>query len=69
MKRVLISFGIVVAATSARAEIMCTQHGGCWETGQRIILVDPSFALGQDAVSHRNGKKQRVRINRIHWGN
>jgi hypothetical protein len=29
----LIIFSVVVAATAAQAEIICTQHGGCDETG------------------------------------
>ena len=26
--------GILATATAAQAEIMCTQHGGCRETGK-----------------------------------
>ena len=38
-----------------------------WETGKKIILVAPSTTEGQVVTSHRNNKKQKVRIERIHW--
>ena len=50
----------VLAGTAAQAEIICTEHG-CWETGAKIILVDPSYVRGQPMTSHRNGTPQRVR--------
>jgi hypothetical protein len=61
MKRLLTTAAIVAAlTTSAAAEITCTERG-CWETGARIILVDPSHIRGQPMTSHRNGRPERVR--------
>ena len=28
---------VALTGTAAQAEIMCTQHGGCFETGMRIV--------------------------------
>ena len=36
-------------------------RAGGWETGAKIILVDPSYVRGQPMTSHRNGNSQRVR--------
>jgi len=60
MKPALLALGIIVAATSARAEIVCTPRG-CWETGHKIILVSPGDVRGAPLVSHRNGKVQKLR--------
>jgi hypothetical protein len=61
MKSIAIAGLFVLAATAvAQAEIICTERG-CWETGAKIILVDPSYVRGQPMTSHRNGNPQRVR--------
>jgi hypothetical protein len=61
MKTLLATAAIVAAlTTSATAEIICTERG-CWETGARIILVDPSAVRGAPLVSHRNGKRETIR--------
>ena len=65
MRSIVIAGLFVLAATAAQADIVCTQHGGCRETGKKIIAVDPSFSNGQCVVTERNGKKQRVCINRV----
>ena len=54
-------FLFVLAATAAQAEIICTEHGGCRETGVKLILVAPSHVNGQVMTSYRNGKPQQVR--------
>ena len=50
--------------------VIDTQHGGCFETGQRIIYGDGG-GVNNDASlnSYRNGKKQPVRIQRYYIGN
>jgi hypothetical protein len=61
MKRLIATAAIVAAlTTSAAAEIVCTERG-CWETGTRIILVDPSHVRGGPLVTHRNGKPETIR--------
>ena len=70
IKIVAIPLGILFAATSAQAEIMCTQHGGCFETGRRIISGDGGGVNNvQHLNSYRDGKKQQVRIVRTYYGN
>ena len=63
MRTIAIASLFVLAGTAAQAEIVCSQHGGCWNTGGKIILVDPSYVRGQSYVSHRNGKPQVMRWN------
>ena len=70
MNRFLIAAISLVATAAAQAEIMCTQHGGCRETGRRIISGDSGGVTSQQHItSHRNGKPQRVRIIRTHYDN
>jgi hypothetical protein len=71
MNRFLIAAISLVALTAAaQAEIMCTQHGGCRETGRRIISGDSGGVTSQQHItSHRNGKPQRVRIIRTYYDN
>ena len=43
---------------SAKAEIMCTELGGCWETGKQIRLVN---SRQETSVPNRDGKgTQRI---------
>jgi hypothetical protein len=60
MRSIAIASLFVLAGTAAQAEIICTERG-CWETGVKIILVDPSYVRGQPMASHRNGQRQQVR--------
>jgi hypothetical protein len=61
MKSVILACGLfVVAATSAQAEIICTERG-CWETGKKIILVSPGDVRGAPLISHRSGKPEKLR--------
>ena len=50
----------VLIGTAAQAEIVCTARG-CWETGAKIILVDPSHVRGSPLISYRNGTRHTVR--------
>ena len=59
MRSVLIATAIImIAATTAHAEIMCTETGGCWETGAHIRLV---HSRQETSVPSRDGKG-RTRI-------
>ena len=61
---------VALTGTAAQAEIMCTQHGGCFETGMRIVYGDGGGVQNEQHLnSYRNGKKQRVRIIRTYYGN
>jgi hypothetical protein len=61
MKSIATASLFVLAGTfAAQAEIICTHNGGCWNTGGRIILVDPSWVRGQSYVNHRSGKPQVI---------
>jgi hypothetical protein len=60
MKYVIATAAVLLASTAAQAEIVCTERG-CWETGAKIILVDPSYVRGSPMTSHRNGQAQQVR--------
>jgi hypothetical protein len=40
MKSILFAAGILLAGSAAQAEIVCTQHGGCHETGMKLIYGD-----------------------------
>ena len=66
MTRFVISAAALIALTmSASAEIICTDHGGCRETGRRIILGNGGGVNNsQTLVSHRGNKPQKVRIKR-----
>jgi len=60
MKTLILAAVIVLTASAAGAEIVCTPRG-CWETGHKIILVSPGDVRGAPLVSHRNGKVQKLR--------
>jgi hypothetical protein len=66
MKLALIAFGMLLATTAAQAEIVCTQHGGCHETGMKLIYGDGSGVDGTvPRHSFRGDKKQPVKIRRM----
>jgi hypothetical protein len=61
---------VALTGTAAQAEIMCTQHRGCFETGMRLLYGDGGGVNSvQHLNSYRNGKKEPVRIRRMYWGN
>jgi hypothetical protein len=61
MLKIVTAISLVLISTATQAEIICTEHGGCRETGVKLILVAPSHVNGQPMVSHRNGTPQTVR--------
>jgi hypothetical protein len=67
MKMVVITtLALVANMATAQAEIICTQHGGCYETGMRLIYGDGGGVNTnvQTLNSYRDGKKTPVRIKR-----
>jgi hypothetical protein len=54
-KLLFVSAAIALAAIggAARAEIMCTERQGCWETGKRIRLMNQR---NDTQVMRRDGK-------------
>ena len=61
MKSIAIASLFVLVGTAAQAEIICTQHGGCRETGVKLIAVSPSHVNGQPMTSYRSGSPQQIR--------
>jgi hypothetical protein len=46
---------LAIASASASAEIMCTERGGCWETGRQIRLLPNDRGVGT-TIPSRDGK-------------
>ena len=58
---------LVLAGTAAQAEIVCTTHRGCFETGGRIILGNGGGVNRQEStISHREAKPKKI-IFRRHY--
>jgi hypothetical protein len=52
---------LILAATAAQAEIICTQHRGCFETGGRLIYGNGGGVNRQEStVSYRDAKPRKV---------
>ena len=67
MKTILLAaVAIALATTAAQAEIICTHHGGCYETGLKLIYGDGGGVNpnNQTLNSYRTGKKVKVQIRR-----
>ena len=65
----IVAVGVLAAAPyAARAEIICTNYGGCWETGKRIFRNGGSIKPGQTIINHRSWEKDSgkpIRIRRV----
>jgi hypothetical protein len=63
MKSIVFAVAVVAltnaaAGLPAKAEIMCTERGGCWETGKQIRLIN---SRQETSVPNRDGKgTQRI---------
>jgi hypothetical protein len=53
MRYVLATFALLGMTYAAQAEIICTERGGCWETGKAIRLINNRQ---ETSVPNRNGK-------------
>ena len=63
---------LVALRAAAQAEIICTQHRGCFETGLTILNhggvgVGLPYTYNRDAAHPKAKKGQRVRVNRETW--
>ena len=70
MKILLIAataFGMLAAAPhyAANAEIICTPHLGCRETGRRIFRNGGRITHGMTIINHRSGEKDSGKLIRI----
>jgi hypothetical protein len=61
MRFVLAIAALAVFTTSASAEIMCTERGGCWETGKRIRLLNNLRGVDQTLPSRDGNGRVDVR--------
>jgi hypothetical protein len=61
--RSLLAIAALLAFTAgASAEIMCTETGGCWETGKRIRLLNSAYRGVDATLPKRDGTgRQDVR--------
>jgi hypothetical protein len=68
MRSIAIASLFVLVGTTAHAEIMCTNHRGCFETGGRIFRNGGRMTTGMTIINHRDGHKDSgkpVRIRRV----
>jgi hypothetical protein len=75
MRSIAIAGLLVLVGTAAQAEVICTQHRGCFETGLKILRNGGAYS-GLGYVNNRNSApdpsfnpkpKQPARIIREHW--
>jgi hypothetical protein len=60
---------LVLVGTAAQAEIICTQHRGCRETGGKIYRTGGSVVLGSTYMTYRDGVPKAVKAKRIYYSN
>ena len=61
MRSIGIAGLFILIGTAAQADIVCTAHGGCWETGKMIIYGDGGGTRYFQCVNtERYGKTRRV---------
>jgi hypothetical protein len=74
-KLIIASAMIVLAGSAAQAEIICTPHRGCFETGLKILRNGGAYS-GLPYTNNRDSAPDRsvypkpkppVRIIREHW--
>ena len=57
MRSIAIASLFVLVGTIAQAEIICTNHRGCFETGGRIFRNGGRMTPGMTIINHRDGHK------------
>jgi hypothetical protein len=50
---------LIVLTTALQAEIICTVHGGCWETGKKIRLPSSPYRGVDTTVTSRENPNVR----------
>ena len=61
MRSVAIASLLVLAGTlAAQAEIMCTNHRGCFETGRRIFRTGGRMTTGMTIIITAPAKRTQV---------
>ena len=66
MRSSVIAAGLLVlVGTTAQAEMMCTQHRGCWETGKRVFRTGGRMDQGMVITNQRSGEKDSGKPIRI----
>jgi hypothetical protein len=55
MHSFLIIAALIAFTAEASAEIMCTETGGCWETGKRIRLLNSAYRGVDTTLAKRDG--------------
>ena len=60
---------LVLVGTTAQAEIMCTNHRGCYETGRKLYSTGGVIVQGSTIMSHRDGAPKAIKIRRVHYSN
>jgi len=60
MRFVLAIAALTAFTVSASAEIMCTERGGCWETGKQIRLLNNLRGVDQTLPSRDGNGRVRV---------
>ncbi len=65
---IIVASLFVLVGTVAQAEIICTNHRGCFETGGRIFRTGGRGIVGPTIINHRDGQKDSgkpIRIRRV----
>jgi hypothetical protein len=50
---------VALISSAARAEIICTERGGCWETGKQIRLPSSPYRGVDTTVTSRENSNVR----------
>jgi hypothetical protein len=58
MKSMMLATAAVLITATAQAEIVCTERGGCWETGGRVRLPPSPYRGAFNAMPSRTGGVQ-----------
>jgi hypothetical protein len=70
MRSSVIAAGLLVlVGTTAQAEIICTQHRGCRETGGKIYRNGGTVTLGSTVMTYRDGVPKAIKVRRIYYSN
>jgi hypothetical protein len=60
---------LVLVGTAAQAEIICTQHRGCRETGGKVYRNGGVVTPGSTVMTYRDGVPKAIKVRRIYYSN